>query len=155
MRISRFFVCSALLLLLCFALSAQEQAGHPNFTGIWKLDADRSALDSHPDSVTLYIHQNDPDFHLRRTEVQHGKSSAWGFHGRTDGKLLEQRNRDGVKRTQMYWQGPQLVLELRTNDKHGEQQFTVRYSLSDGGKTLTAHEMHADHETRWVFTRSG
>lgn len=143
------------VLLFCLALSAQDQA-HPNFTGVWKLDPQRSTLGIQPpDSVTLYIHQNDPDFHLRRTEVQHGKSSAWSVHGRTDGKTLEQKSREGTKRTHMYWQGSQLVLEWQNEDKHGGQQKTVRYSLSDGGRTLVAHEKENEHETQWVFTKSG
>jgi hypothetical protein len=144
------------MLLVCLTLVAQEQGPHPNFTGIWKLDARRSTLDAQPpDSVTLYIHQNDPDFHLRRIEVLNGKSFAWSFHGRTDGKTLEQKGRDGIKSTHMYWQGSQLVLEWKSNDKHGEQQKTVRYSLSDGGKTLIAQELDNNREIRWVFTKSG
>ncbi len=149
MRLKSTFVV-ALLLFFCVSLPAQDS--HPNFTGIWKLDAGRSKVTSKaPDSVTLYIHQNDPDFHLRRTEVQHGKSSAWSVHGRTDGKMLESKSREGVKRTHMYWQGSQLVLEWQTDGKGGEMQKTVRYTLSDGGKTLIAHE----DDNQWVFSKSG
>jgi hypothetical protein len=145
----------AVTLLLCPILAQQES--RPNFTGIWKFDPHRSMVSGQtPDSVTLYIHQNDPDFHLRRTEVQHGKSLAWSVHGRTDGKTLEQKSREGIKRTHMYWQGSQLVLEWQNNDKRGETQKVVRYSLSDGGRTLVAHEKDDnDHENKLVFTKSG
>jgi hypothetical protein len=155
MRLRRVFaIWLAVVLLLCPILAQQQS--RPNFTGVWKLDPNRSNLDGRtPDSVTLYIHQNDPDFHLRRTEVQHGKSSAWSIHGRTDGKTLEQKSREGTKRTHMYWQGSQLVLEYQNNDKRGETQKVVRYTLSDGGRTLVANEKDNDHENKLVFTKSG
>jgi len=149
MRLKSTYV-AVVFLLCCLALPAQDS--RPNFTGIWKLDTGRSSLNSKaPDSVTLYIHQNDPDFHLRRTEVEHGKSSAWSVHGRTDGKTLESKSREGVKRTHMYWQGSQLVLEWRTDGKSGDVHKTVRYTLSDGGRTLIAHE----DDNQWVFTKTG
>jgi len=143
-------------LLLCLASFAQEQA-RPNFTGVWKLDLHRSELSAAaPDTVTLYIHQNDPDFHLRSTEIRHGKSLAWSVHGRTDGKTLEYKNREGTRITHMYWQGEQLVLEVKNDSKRGDQQQTVyRYSLADDGRTLIASEKSNDHEARWVFTKSG
>jgi hypothetical protein len=154
MRISRVLLVLTAL-LSCLSAIAQESS-HPNFTGIWKLDPQKSTLDRQsPDSVTLYIHQNDPDFHLRHMEVQHGKSWAWSVHGRTDGKMLELKNREGIKRTHMHWEGPELVLESKINGKNGERKTTIRYSLSDGGKTLTATESNNDHENRWVFTKSG
>ena len=155
MRTKPIFVCLAVL-LLCLSATAQ-QPSRPNFTGVWKLDVHRSSLGSRPpESVTLYIHQSDPDFHLRRTEVQHGKSSAWSVHGRTDGEVLEQKSREGTKRTKMYWQGSQLVLEWKNHDRHGEtQQKTVRYSLLDDGRTLVASEFDNDHEDKWVFTKGG
>jgi hypothetical protein len=154
MRKGRLFV---FLLIVLFGLglcAQQPQGSRPNFTGVWKLDRGRSTLaENPPDSVTLYIHQNDPDFHVRRTEVQHGKFSAWSVHGRTDGKTLEWKNREGIRRTHMYWQGSQLVLELKNDSKRGN--LTVKYTLSDGGKTLIAHESDQDHEDKWVFTKSG
>lgn len=139
----------------CLTAGAQDSS-HPNFTGIWKLDTQRSSADRPPaDSITLYIHQNDPDFHLRHTEVQHGKQWAWSIHGRTDGKMLELKNRDGIKRTHMHWEGSELVLESRMNGKRGEWKTVVRYSLSDNGRTLVARESDNERETRLVFTKSG
>jgi hypothetical protein len=155
MRIRRVLVCFVII-LFSLALAAEDQPPRPNFTGVWKLDPHRSTLAANsPDSVTLYIHQNDPDFHLRSTIVEHGKSSAWSVHGRTDGKTLETKSREGMKRTHMYWQGSQLVLEWQTTDKHGASQRTVRYSLSDDGKTLIANESDNAHENKWVFAKSG
>lgn len=147
----------ALFALLLVSLPVCAQQGtHPNFTGIWKLDPNRSTLDGQrPENVTLYIHQNDPDFHLRRTEVVHGKSSAWSVHGRTDGKTMEKKSREGIQRAQMYWQGSQLVLELKRDGKNGESRKTVRYSMADDGHTLIAQEKENDQETRWVFRKSG
>ena len=143
-------------LLSCLIVAAQEQS-RPNFTGVWKLDTHRSELSAAaPDAVTLYIHQNDPDFHLRSTEIRHGKSWAWSVHGRTDGKTLEFKNREGKRITHMYWQGSQLVLEVKNDLKRGNQEQTeYRYSLADDGRTLIASEKSNDHEARWVFTKSG
>ena len=154
MRSARIVI--AVFLLLCLTVSGQEQP-RPNFTGIWKLDPHRSDLSSAaPESVTLYIHQNDPDFHLRSTEIRHGKSWAWSVHGRTDGKTLEFKNHEGTRVTHMYWQGSQLVLEMKNEDRRGDhQQTTYRYTLSDDGRTLIASEKSSDHEARWVFTKSG
>ncbi len=155
MRISRVLLLFVAALLFASAAFAQESS-HPNFTGIWKLDPERSELDRpSPDSLTLYIHQNDPDFHLRHTEVQHGKSWSWSVHGRTDGKMLELKNREGIKRTHMHWEGTELVLESRIDGKHGQMKTTVHYSLRDGGRTLIAREVDNNHETRLVFTKSG
>lgn len=158
MRFSRLFIVTVWVWAWSLTVFAQEPAVRPNFTGVWKLDSHRSVLDRQaPDSATLYIHQNDPDFHLRLTEVQHGKSSAWSVHGRTDGKTLDFKNREGSKRSHMYWQGSQLVLEWQTRNKHGqtESQRVVRYSLSHDGKTLVASEEDDNHENKWVFNKSG
>ena len=103
----------------------------------------------------LYIHQNDPDFHVRRTEVQHGKSTAWSAHGRTDGTTLQTKGHDGVKRTHMYWQGSELVLEVKSDGHHGESQTIVRYRLADDGRTLIAQEDDDNHQMKWVFNKSG
>jgi hypothetical protein len=153
MRSARTFTV-ILFLLLSFSLAAQEQP-RPNFTGVWKLDPHRSDLSSAPpESVTLYIHQQDPDFHLRSTEVRHGKSLAWSVHGRTDGKTLEFKNHEGTRITHMYWQGSQLVLEMKNETRRGGQEKTTyRYSLADDGNTLIASEQSNDHEARWVFTK--
>lgn len=146
-------IISVLLLLFSLPLLA-EDSSHPNFTGVWKLDPHRSSLSTQsPDSITLYIHQNDPDFHIRTTEVRHGKSTAWSAHGRTDGKSLATKNREGVRVTHMYWQGSDLVLEVKHDDKRGEKDAVYRYSLSDGGRTLTAREIRNDQDNRWVFTK--
>jgi DICT domain-containing protein len=156
MRNARIVIFVAFLLLCLSSIAAQEQS-RPNFTGVWKLDPHRSELTTAaPDAVTLYIHQNDPDFHLRSTETRRGKSSAWSVHGRTDGKTLQFKNREGTRITHMYWQGAQLVLEVKNDSKRGNQQQTVyRYSLADDGHTLIASEKSNDHEARWVFTKSG
>ncbi len=152
MHFRRLFLVVMTAWLVSVALLAQDSAERPNFTGVWKLDPHRSVLDRQPpDTATLYIHQNDPDFHLRLTETQHGKSSAWSVHGRTDGKTLDFKSHDGNKRSHMYWQGSQLVLEWQTRDKHGETRRVVRYTLSDGGRTLVASE----NENKWVFNKSG
>jgi hypothetical protein len=144
-----------LLLLVSIPVYAQERS-HPNFTGIWKLDPNRSTLNgAQPENVTLYIHQNDPDFHLRRTEVVHGKSNAWSVHGRTDGKTMEKKSREGTQRAHMYWQGSQLVLELKRDGKSGESRTTVRYSMADDGHTLIAQEKQNDQDSRWVFRKTG
>lgn len=151
MRIARIIV-SAFLLLAGLPLLAEQ--AHPNFTGIWKLDTHRSTLNTQPpESITLYIHQNDPDFHLRSTEVRHGKSLAWSVHGRTDGKTLATKNREGVRVTHMYWQGSELVLEVKHDDRRGEKDAVYRYSLSDDGRTLVAREIRNDQDNRWVFTK--
>ncbi len=154
MRVGRVFFVLAVF-LCSFVLLAQEPPEPPNFTGVWKIDLHRSTFDRQPpDSATLYIHQNDPDFHLRLTEVRQRKSSAWSVHGRTDGKVLDFKSRDGNKRTQMYWQGSQLVLEWQAKDKHGETRKVMRLSLADGGKTLLATETENGHENKWVFYKS-
>lgn len=151
MRTARIIV-SVFLLLASLPLLSED--AHPNFTGIWKLDPHRSSPNTQPpDSITLYIHQNDPDFHLRSTEVRHGKSLAWSVHGRTDGKTLATKNREGLRVTHMYWQGSELVLEVKHDDKRGEENAVYRYSLSDGGRTLTAREIRNDQDNRLVFTK--
>ncbi|HEY3929801.1 MAG TPA: hypothetical protein VGL89_15625 [Candidatus Koribacter sp.] len=152
MRTCRKFVFLAGL-LCCLAAAAQSR---PNFTGIWKLDAQRSNMpSSSANSVVLYIHQNDPDFHVRRTETQHGKSTAWSAHGHTDGTMVEMKSHDGVKRTHMYWQGSELVLEVKSDGHRGASHTVMRYQLADDGHTLIAQEDDNNHQIKWVFTKSG
>ena len=151
----RRFAFALVLVLLSFGLLAQP-SDRPNFTGVWKLDPGRSTFKQNaPESAILYIHQNDPDFHIRQTEIQHGKTSAGSAHGRTDGKTLDFKSHDGTKRTHMYWEGSQLVLEWESKDKHGQSQRTFRYSLSDDGKTLIAREDDENRKNEWVFNKKG
>jgi len=112
---------------------------HPNFTGEWKLNVNRSSFgaDSQPDSATYTIQHDGPRLVLD-VDLDGKKTHA---EVTTDGQeRVTDSGPDSEIWTRAYWAGPVLVFESRDKARpaHASRglRWTSRWNLSDDGKTL-------------------
>lgn len=143
--------------LVCAALAAAHTS-LPNFTGTWVLDLQKSRLQSpKPDSGTFVITHDGDRFALQRTFVIEGKTDSLKLEFVIGGPAITETAKGMQTTNRMYWEGESLVLDGIWKLEGKEATNVVHYTLSDGGRVLTAHEVlkapkHA-HENFWVFTR--
>jgi hypothetical protein len=137
MRKSAFSIFSLALLALALGL-AQAQA-KSDFSGTWKINAGKSEFGTMPppDSMTQKIVHEDPS--LKVTTVQTGGSGdrTYDMVYTTDGKVCVNRLGDSEFKSTLKWDGDDLVTD--TKGSFGGNAFASknRWTLSDGGKTLT------------------
>jgi hypothetical protein len=131
----------------------------PNFSGTWDLSLSTSRLESSPpDSSTFYIEHHEPSFRLKRTHVFNGKPYTWGIDLITEGKEVEQREKDGTPfRARLTWEGDALIFNSYWLDGEPRTTNIVKYTLSKDGNIFTADEHLAgkkvNHHNVWVFNR--
>lgn len=136
----------------------QTPSAKPDFTGKWRFNAAKSALQiPAPESSRFEIDHREPDFRLTRTHVYGGQSDTVTVE-LTIGAAECSRQLGGVNaRLRLYWEGPELVLDstVRTPDDEGTN--VVRYALRDAGGTFVAVEQWRSarhhHDNVWVFDR--
>jgi hypothetical protein len=130
----------------------------PNFSGTWEFNSSRSTLEiPAPDSTTIVIEHNEPDFHLKRTHVFGRNSDTFSLEPKTDGKTVE-LNHDGlVIRASLQWDDLTLVFDTTLNRNAKPATNSVRYKLSDDGQVLLAEERFRsdslNYDNRWAFDR--
>ncbi len=131
----------------------------PNFTGTWRFDPRKSALQiPTPDSTLFIIEHREPVFHFSRTHVFQGKADTIDLQLTTDGKEITGQHGDIEFRSRAFWDEETLVFE--TNLQQGEDDGVniVRYKLGNAGNLLMAEESlrsrRLNYENKWVLTRS-
>lgn len=160
--IPRYFVLMLTLVLLIVAAGVASQAQErpkPNFTGTWKFNPQKSALQLPrvPTSSIFRIKHQDPSFELSRTHVWGDKSDAWGITLTTDGTVVIKRDGGSVNRFRGYWLGDSLVFDGVLDSEGDWATNYVVYTLSEDGKVLTAIEHYPsrrqNHDNKWVFEK--
>ena len=132
--------------------------GRPNFTGTWVLNLSRSQLQvPPPDSTIFVITHDDPVMRSFRTHARAGRLDTVTITLRTDSSQIDGELRGAKTISWTWWEGKELVFALALFRGEQRASQTVRYSLSDDGKTFTAIEdVDAgpnSHLNRWVFDR--
>ncbi len=143
---------------LCAVLAFSQTASKPDFTGTWKLNLDKSKLESPPpDSSRFVIDHKEPSFRLQRTHVFKGKPDTWSIELTTDGKEVVQKDGNMDFHVSLRWEGDTLIFDsywLRGTTKATN---VVVYSLSKDRAVFTADERltapRAKHHNLWVFDR--
>jgi hypothetical protein len=131
---------------------------HPDFSGAWEFDPQRSKLEVPPPvTTTMTIRHQDGDFHLLANHTYEARSRTVTFHLTTDGKVRT-ITEDGVdQHLRLRWQGAALVLEADWTQGSVRSSTVTRFTLSPGGKTLTTDERasiqgRAFHNV-WIFRK--
>jgi hypothetical protein len=153
----------ALLLLTGLLLAAGAALGSgdkPDFSGTWVLNLQKSHLEADfgTQSGTFTVDHKEPAFRFRRVFIAGGKEDAASYELTTDGheKVVPGPGRTTTSR--LYWDGDVLVLDEKIVLADGRAATNVvRYSLSDGGRTLVADEKFRGpfhkHDNLWVADR--
>lgn len=111
---------------------------HPNFTGIWKLNPEKSAIRGpQPKEILMNIEHRDPTViqQILMTDAN-GAEQRQIFTCRIGTEV--KNSVGGVElRSGSQWDGQELVIESRMNARGREFYFKDHWSLSDDGRTIT------------------
>ncbi len=144
---------------LAGASIAAQTASKPDFSGVWKLNLQKSKLQiPAPDSGVFRIEHKESIFHLSRTFVKSGQEDTWTVDFTTDGKEVVQEEKTETFRGRLSWKGSDLFLDSTISIKDRTATNVVRYHLSDDGRVLTAAEKfkgpRLKYENVWVFDKN-
>lgn len=131
-------------LCTCLLLTAVGRADdHPNLSGQWKLNLEKSDFGAMPppDSLVYGIRHNGASLLLDLE--QDGKKTHLEFT--TDGEeRVTDSSRDSELWTRVYWAGPVLIFEARDKARPAHEsrgvRWTSRWTVSEDGKTLSVQK---------------
>lgn len=135
-RITRPGSLAAIAALALFSAAAAEK---PDFTGEWKLNADKSDLGGQPppDSWVRKIHQKDGKISFATIQQREGQEFRSEFTLTTDGKEGSFQMGGGEAKGSMTWDGPVLVLKTQRESGMGPIIQNERATLAPDGKSVT------------------
>lgn len=121
-------------------LASTALADHPNFSGDWNLNIDKSNMGPMPPptSMTRKVEHSDPA--LTFTEAVVGSPQGdmtTTFKVTTDGKETTNQLMGNPAKTTAKWDGDTLVIDLSLDFQGTEVKMTDKWVLGDDGKTLT------------------
>ena len=138
MRVRHLCLLAATLLVAVTGLAAQAK---PDFSGVWTMVPDKSDFGpmqaQKPDSMTRTITHKDPS--LKIVTVQNGPTGETTITTAftTDGKPQANTVNGSPMTTTGKWDGTSISLHSTLSMQGTDVSLDDRYTLSDGGKTLT------------------
>jgi len=148
-----------LLLLPCLiaplSMAQDHISDRPNFTGVWRLNIDKSVVEEGIQSMIVKIDHNDPVIKMEIEGVRRGQALKSSVMYIIDGKErpLGQRNARHTSK----WEGRTLVTRIVYPD---DDVVTInRNTLSEDGKTRildteqTSEKKYRGRKTRYVFEK--
>jgi hypothetical protein len=139
-------LCGYLLLIVALAASCWA-AGTPNFSGIWKLDLEKSDFgpQTAPQSAEYVVRHVGATISFNYT--QDGKTTRFDLTPDNQERITSTNDETAVW-TKSYWSGGVLVIESRERQRFGIQAgigmgWTSRWTLSpDGHELLIDRKLH-------------
>ncbi len=133
---------------------------HPDFSGSWRADFDRSELEiDAPESSEFTIRHDDPTWVLSRTHKAGDFEDTFTLELSTDGRERIVHRGEMEIRCRCVWEGTSLRFLSRILSGGIEAENVVVYSLSNDGETLVADETltspSRSYHNRWVLKRMG
>lgn len=112
---------------------------HPNFTGKWKLNLEKSDFGPlpPPDSRTDTIAQEDKAIHDAFTSKGQDGDQNGEFSYTTDGKESLNKFRGNDMKGTAIWDGPSLVVDNKLSFDGNDIEVKTHWDLSSDGKVLT------------------
>ena len=125
---------------LTLLLAALAQTSHPNFTGQWEMDLNKSTFgqSAAPKKVTLVITHREPGINVRTTMVVPQGPVQSDANYTTAGALDTNSDPGATTKTHSRWEKDQLVIEGHVFIEKRPQPFNMRerWSLADRGQTF-------------------
>lgn len=130
----------------------------PNFTGVWKFNAAKSALQiPAPDSAIFVIAHREPELQLARTHTVGAHSDTFSITLATDGAEVRRTQDDLEVHACLRWGNETLVCETTLARAGSRAMNVVRYRMGEEGRTLIADECFRSeghsHDNTWVFDK--
>lgn len=131
----RQFAWAALLLGGVSLLAAIPAAGKPDFSGTWKMDAEKSDLGGAPEQEALVytVEHKDPKLKI----VISSKNRPGEERNFTIGGDDVNKSSHGEMRSKSHWDGAVLVFDTKGKYDGYEVQMLEKWSLSVDGKVMT------------------
>jgi hypothetical protein len=121
---------------------APRAAGHPNFSGEWKVNAAQSNWGQMPAPTRFdqKITHNDPDLKVVTDQSGPFGDFTSDFTFTTDGKECSNQMNDFKMKSIVKWEGDTLVFDSRMDFQGNGMSGTDRWTLSADGKTITRQQ---------------
>jgi hypothetical protein len=127
------------LFVVATAANLAMAADKPDFSGNWKMDADKSTFGPMPPptSMTRKIVHKDPDLSVETAQSgDQGDMNTTAKYS-TDGKETTNSMMGNDVKSKAVWDGKNLMITSAANFGGTDVKLTNKWSLSDDGKTLT------------------
>jgi hypothetical protein len=123
------------LFVIAAAANMGMAADKPDFSGDWKMDADKSTFGPMPapSSMTAKIDHKDPDLTIVQTQNDQTSTAKYS----TDGKETTNSMMGNDMKSKAVWEGKTLVVNSSLDAGGAAVKLVAKYTLSDDGKTLT------------------
>lgn len=127
------------LFVIAAAAGMAQAADKPDFSGDWKMDADKSVFGPMPPptSMTRKIDHKDPDISV--TEARSGPQGDMNTTMKysSDGKETTNSLMGNDVKSKAVWEGKTLVITSAANFGGADVKLTDKWTLAEDGKTLT------------------
>jgi hypothetical protein len=123
------------LFVILAAASVAMAADKPDFSGDWKMDADKSSFGQIPPPASIVAKIDHKDPALSVTTTQNDQTQTFKYS--TDGKETTNSMMGNDMKSKANWDGKTLVISSTANMGGADLKMDTKYSLSDDGKTLT------------------
>ncbi len=134
--IRRSLIAISALALFAGMLPAQDK---PNFTGSWKMNAEKSDFGPMPapDKMTRTIDHKDPDMQIKTTQAGQQGEVTSELKYKTDGTESVNKLRGQDVKGVAKWEGDKLVVKSKREVQGMEISLTETWTMTDAGKVLT------------------
>lgn len=121
------------------ALTATPAAAKPNFSGTWKLVADKSDFGPMPapDKMEYVIDHKDPDFKAKVTQAGQQGEVTMDVNYNTEGKETTNTMRGNPVKSTTKWDGDKIVINSKIDFQGNEITLSDAWSLAEDGKSVT------------------
>jgi hypothetical protein len=133
---------SLLAIAVCLigaALSATPASAKPNFSGSWKLVADKSDFGPMPvpEKYEQVVDHQDPDVSVKTKQVGQQGEIETDVKYNTEGKETTNTLRGNPLKSVAKWEGDALQVDSKLNFQGNEITLTDKWVLSEDGKVFT------------------
>jgi hypothetical protein len=128
------------LFVIAAATGMARAADKPDFSGDWKMDADKSQFPPGmpaPTALTRKVDHKDPNLTVNST--QSGPQGDMNTEAKytTDGKETTNSMMGNDVKSKAVWEGKTLVISSIANFGGSDVKLTDKWTLAEDGKTLT------------------
>lgn len=117
-----------------FAAFTSAQTKHPDLTGTWKMNAEKSQFEhGGPSGITLTIDHKEPSLSETLMLVTDGGDRSVEAKYTTDGKETAQEVIGTTAQTSAKWEGDALTIDWKIENA----SFSRKITVSADGKTMT------------------
>jgi hypothetical protein len=141
------------LLPFCLGLLAAAD-NHPNFTGTWKMDSDRSDFGQipKPASFVRKVEHEDPKLHVVTNFTTPNGDAVTDVKYTTDGKDSVNTVRGGEWKSNVNWDGNSIEVASKRTINGAEVTTKERWTLTSKGKVLTVVNNTVTPQATITFT---